>query len=387
MKKILFVIRSLEFGGAEKSLVNLLHELPPEQYEIDLLLFKKKGGFLDQLPQHVRLLETPKALGNLFAPLKKAGRQAVTKLIGTACAKLAEKTRKERMAFRWKHFYRKAIPMLPGQYDVAAAYVGTEVLYYVADCVQAKKKYVWIHNDYRTASYSKKDDAPYFQNIDGIVSVSEDCVNVLKAEFPEHQQKIHLIENITSSEVVRRLADAFQPEEYTNSCNILSVGRLSRQKGFDMAVQASAILKSQGIRFCWYVIGDGDQKEKLTELIRQYDVADCFCLLGTRTNPYPYMKHCTFLAQPSRFEGKSVVLDEAKILGIPILATAYPTVADQIQNGQEGLVVEMTPEGIAGGVQQMLSSQGLCNDLRKHLNSREYGNQAEVQKYKKLLDA
>lgn len=387
MKKILFVIRSLEFGGAEKSFVNLLHELPPEQYEIDLLLFKKKGGFLEQLPPYIHLLETPKALGNLFAPLKKAGRQAVTKLIGTACAKLAGKTRKERMAFRWKHFYKKAIPMLPGEYDVAAAYVGTEVLYYVADCVQAKKKYVWIHNDYRTASYSKKDDAPYFQSIDGIVSVSEDCVNVLKAEFPEHQQKIHLIENITSSAVVHQLGDAFRPAEYASGCNILSVGRLSRQKGFDMAIQASAILKSQGVSFCWYVIGDGDQKEKLTEMIRQYDVADCFCLLGTRTNPYPYMKHCTFLAQPSRFEGKSVVLDEAKILGIPILATAYPTVADQIQNGQEGLVVEMTPEGIARGVQQMLSSQDLCDHLRKYLNSREYGNQEEVQKYQKLLDA
>ena len=338
MKKILFVIRSLEFGGAEKSLVNLLRELPEEQYEIDLLLFKQKGGFLSQLPANVNLLETPEPLYRLFAPLKKAGKQVFVKLIGTACARLARKTRKQRMAYRWKNFYKRAIPRLPGAYDVAVAYVGTEVLYYVTDCVQAKKKYVWIHNDYRTASYSKPDDLPYFQKIDGIVSVSEDCVNVLKEEFPQHSQKIHCIENITSSAVVRELAEAFVPEEYgADCCNILSVGRLSRQKGFDMAIAACAELKKQGVSFCWYVIGDGDQREILQQMIRQYEVSDCFVLLGTRSNPYPYMKHCSFLAQPSRFEGKSVVLDEAKILCTPILATAYPTVADQIRDAKNHL--------------------------------------------------
>ncbi len=385
MKKILFVIRSLEFGGAEKSLVNLLHELPEDKYEIDLLLFKKKGGFLEQLPENVRLLETPKALERLFAPLQKAGIYGVTKLIGTACGKLGGKTRKERMAFRWKHFYKKAVSELPLVYDTAIAYVGTEVLYYVVDCVRAKKKYVWIHNDYRAASYSKRDDAPYFEKLDGIVSVSEDCVRVLLEEFPQHKEKIHFIENITSSAVVHRMAEASVPAEYTDACNILSVGRLSRQKGFDMAIEAASILKKQGFAFCWYVIGDGDQKDKLTELIARYDVGDCFRLIGTRTNPYPYMKHCTFLAQPSRFEGKSVVLDEAKILGIPILATAYPTVADQIENGTEGLVVPMTPEGIAQGVGKM--TPALCSRFRENLTAREYGNQAEVKKYQVLLDA
>ncbi len=387
MKKILFVIRSLEFGGAEKSLVNLLHELPAEQYEIDLLLFKKKGAFLAQLPPNVRLLETPKALESLFAPLKHAGRYGFIKLIGTACGKLAGKTRKERMAFRWRHFYKKVIPILPAQYDVALAYVGTEVLYYVADCVRAAKKYVWIHNDYRTAAYSKKDDIRYFERMDGIVSVSQDCVNALREEFPQFRDKIHLIENITSSAAVRRMAEQYIPTEYGRGCNIVSVGRLSRQKGFDMAVEAAASLKKQGVVFCWYVIGEGDQKEKLAQMIHQYAVEDCFQLIGTRDNPYPYIKNCTFLAQPSRFEGKSVVLDEAKILEVPILATAYPTVADQIRDGVEGLVTDMTPEGIARGVMQMVSNPQLCDRFRENLAAREYGNQAEVLKYMNLLDA
>lgn len=386
MKKILFVIRSLEFGGAEKSLVNLLHELPEDACEVDLLLFKKKGDFLAQVPQWVRVLEIPEALEHLFAPIQKAGKYMPVKLLGTACARLARKTRKQRMAFRWRHFYKKVIPGLSDNYDVAVAYVGTEVLYYVADCVQAEKKYVWIHNDYRTASYSKEDDMPYLEKMDGIVSVSPDCVEVLRQEFPQFADKLYYLQNITSSAVVKSLADSFIPEEYAKACNILSVGRLSRQKGFDMAIEACSLLKQQKVDFCWYVIGTGDQEEKLKELIAQYDVADCFRLLGTRTNPYPYMKHCTFLAQPSRFEGKSVVLDEAKILATPILATAYPTVADQIQNGLEGHIVQMSPEAIARGVEDMISDSAMVEHIRQYLSAREYGNQQEAEKYRKLME-
>lgn len=388
MKKILFVIRSLEFGGAEKSLVNLLRELPEEKYQIDLLLFKKKGDFLSQVPQWVNIIEPPKPLKQLFSPVKKAGGQILTKLMGTCCARIARKTRKERMAYRWKHFYKKVIPMLPGEYDTAVAYVGTEVLYYVADCVCAKKKYVWIHNDYQAASYSKIDDTPYFEKMDGIVSVSEDCVRVLNEEFPKLSERIHYIENITSAEVIRELAGNTLPPEFRKKGgNILSIGRLSKQKGFDLAIQACAILKKMGVDFCWYVIGEGDQKEVLTQMIRQYDVADCFCLLGTRSNPYPYIRYCTFLAQPSRFEGKSVVLDEAKILGAPILATAYPTVADQIVSEKEGLIVPLSPEGIAQGICTMLENNSLCQAIREQLTAGAYGNQSEVQKYMELLDA
>ncbi len=385
MKKILFVIRSLEFGGAEKSLVNLLNELSGDQWQMDLLLFKKKGAFLTQLPSQVRLLDIPPALEKLFAPLKKAGKYLPVKVLGTACAKFFGKTRKQRMAFRWRHFYKKVIPMLEEKYDVAVAYVGTEVLYYVADCVQADKKYVWIHNDYRTASYSKTDDLPYLEKMDGIVSVSEDCVQVLREEFPQFAEKIHYIQNITSSAVVRSMADQPIPPEFTSGCNIVSVGRLSKQKGFDLAAQACAELKKQGLSFCWYILGDGDQKEKLEEMICRYDIADVFVLLGTRANPYPYMKHCTFLAQTSRFEGKSVVLDEAKILATPILATAYPTVADQIRHGEEGYVVALTWEGIAEGVRALLENPEILDNIRKHLGSREYGNQQEAEKYRKLL--
>lgn len=387
MKKLLFVIHSMGYGGAEKSLVNLLNELPENTYEVDLLLFQKKGDFLMQLPSWVRVLDTPEEMELLYAPLKKLGFRSGHKIIGTVCSRLVRRTKKQQAAFRWKYFYSKRISRINGHYDVAIAYSGSECLYLIRDKVDADKKLVWIHNDYRTAGYSKEDDRPYLADMDGIVSVSNECVEVLKEEFPQYQHQMHYIENITSSAVIRKRAELFVPDEYSaEKFNLLSIGRLHPQKGFDLAIEAAAILKKKGINFCWYIIGEGLQKEKLVQQIQKLGVEEHFVLLGTRNNPYPYIKHCTFIVQPSRYEGKSVVLDEAKILGKPIVATNYPTVWDQVIANSEGIITEMTPEGIAEGIQCMISDSALRQSIIQHLASVEYGNSDEIKKYRKVID-
>lgn len=387
MKKILFVIHSMDFGGSERSLVNLLHELPEDKYQVDLLMFQKRGRLLEQLPSWVRVLDTPKDLDGLYAPARRAGRKLPIKVIGTLCAKIARKTRKERAAYRWKHFYCPRIKMLPETYDVAVAYGGAALVYFVGDRVKAKRKLIWIHTDYRTGKYSARDDRPYFAAADGIVSISKACVDVLKEEFPEFSHKIHCIENITSASLIRKRAEAFVPEEYrAESYNLLSVGRLVPEKGFDMAVEAAAIMKKNGLTFRWFVLGDGRQRRELMKQIRQNDVEDRFILLGGRSNPYPYMKHCSALIQPSRLEGKSVVLDEAKILTTPIVATEYLTVRDQIIEEKEGYITPMTPQGIAQGIQNLLQNREDMASIRAYLSSHHYGNSEEVQKYIDIFD-
>ena len=109
-------------------------------------------------------------------------------------------------------------------------------------------------------------------------------------------------------------------------------------------------------------------------------------MLGTRENPYPYIKNCTVFVQPSRWEGKSVVLDEAKILAAPIVATAYPTVVDQIINDVEGKIVEMSGKALAQGIMELLKSEHDRNSIKNWLLSHEYGNQNEVEKYENIFD-
>lgn len=387
MKKVLFVLYSLCIGGAEKSLVNLLNELPPDKYEVDLLLFRRTGEFLSQVPEWVNVLETPEAMKRLYGPMKKAGKYLLAKGGGILAARMMRRTRKSQYAWRWKHVFVKRIPSLQKHYDVAVAYAGSENMYMIADHVSADRRIVFIHTDYRTAKYSAEDDDAYFAQMDEIVSISQKCVDVLAEVFPQHKHKLHYLENITSSALVKARADAYEPTELAqDGACIMSVGRLAAPKGFEMAIDAAAILKERGLDFHWYIVGGGELHGALQAQIEERGLQEQFVLLGARDNPYPYMKHCNVLVQSSRYEGKSVVLDEAKMLRKPIVATAYPTVRDQVLEGCEGIVTAMNPTAIADGVQRMLTDDALRASVEKYLGEHEYGNQSEVEKYMQLLD-
>ena len=132
MKKILVVMSTLYNGGAERSLVNFLNELPQDKYEIDLLLFKREGMFMKQLPSYVKVLDTPKELKQLYGSVKKAGALMPVKVIGTAAATALTKNSREKRGFRWKYFYGPRIPQMKEKYDLAIAYISGEILYFLS---------------------------------------------------------------------------------------------------------------------------------------------------------------------------------------------------------------------------------------------------------------
>ena len=386
MKRILFVMMSLQSGGAEKSLVNLLNEMNPQKYEIDLLLFRKTGTFLSQVPSYVHICNIPAEINKLYGNMSQAGNLLGTKIIGTLATKVHESTPGARAGYRWEHYYTKKIPMLTKQYDVAFAYITGETMFYTVEKVQANRKICFVHNDYKTANHPKKYDYRYFEKLDGIASISKLCCDVLEEEFPEFSDKIWCIENITSSAVIKKRAVEFVPKEITGTNNILSVGRLMSQKGFDLAISAASILKKRNMDFHWYIVGDGELRKDLENQIENEGLQSEFTILGIKENPYPYIKACTIFAQTSRYEGKSVVLDEAKILAKPIVVTNYATVNDQIIDRREGIVVDMTPEGIANGIAELLGNKQLRKSLENYLSLHEYGNQREIEKYYKYIE-
>lgn len=387
MKKVLIVMTSLYNGGAERSLVNLLNEFPKDKYEIDLLLFKREGMFIEQVPDYVRIIDTPNDLKRVYSSLKNLNLLTIWKIIANIISNICTSNSREKRGFRWKYFYSHRIGKLEKHYDVALAYISGEVLYYVNEKVNAKKKIVWIHNDYRSAQHPRKYDYSHLKNMSAIVSISDSCVNILKEEFPEFEKKIFMLENITSSNNIINRAQEFIPEEFSsNQHNLLSIGRLHEQKGFDIAINAAEIMKKRKINFKWFIIGNGELKQKLEQQVIQKGVQDCFIFLGTRENPYPYISNCSVFIQPSRYEGKSVVLDEAKILGVPIVATAYPTINDQLKDNLEGIIVPMSPEGLANGLEKILTDEILVNQLHTYLSNHEYGNQNEVEKYFSIID-
>lgn len=388
-KNILFVMSSLRNGGAERSLVNLLKLFDYDRYSVDLILFQPEGMFLSQLPSQVKVIDSCVELHTLFESQKarlfnwKHPYLSILHIVSTIVSRKRTPSSSEARQYRWVHYYKKNIPALSCHYDVALAYIQGEQTYYLVDKVNADKKIAWVHTDYSKIEQNSQIDRMYFSQIDKIVSVSDLCVDILKKEFTELQDKFVMLPNLTSSQIIRDLAQGAMPKEYDEKAlRIVSVGRLVYLKGFDLALEAAAILKKRGIGFKWYILGIGKLQEQLERQRNELGLNDCFYFLGAKENPYLYMKNADIVVQSSRFEGKSVVLDEAKILGCPIVVTNYPTVHDQITS-DEGVITEMTPEGIANGVEGMLGQKAKFSEF---LLSNDYDNHHEIQEYYNIIE-
>lgn len=164
------------------------------------------------------------------------------------------------------------------------------------------------------------------------------------------------------------------------------MGRLNVQKGFDIAIEAAKIVRDRGIDFVWYILGEGELRNELLGLICRYNLENHIKLVGIKENPYPYITACDLFLQTSRFEGKSIVLDEAKILCKPIIATNYATVGNSINNGVNGLVVDMNAASVAEAIIRLSSDREEMQRYSNELKQEAHGNVDEIQKYMKLFN-
>lgn len=389
-KKLLFVIPSLGAGGAEKSLVNLLNLIDAERYEVDLFLFSTSGLFIKQLPNFVKVLPKSRTMETFQMPLGKSVKQFLIKGNWIVAwnrlifAQIQRRYKNNSLAeqYSWRYF-SKAIKPLSKEYDAAIGFLEKSSIYFVVDKIKADKKIGFIHNDYNQLCLDKIFDCHYFKYLSHIATVSDACVAVLRKQFPEYNEKVCLIRNIVSAELIKSLASLENPQINPNS--IVSIGRLHSQKGFDLAVQAAAILKAKNISFHWYIIGEGSERPHLEALIQQYSLQDCFTLLGLRENPYPYIRQAEVFVQCSRYEGKSIALDEAKILAKPIVVTNFSTAKDQIENGVNGLIVEMNPEALSNGILRYFGDSIFREKIVSQLKSENNGTEQEIEKLYSLL--
>ncbi|MCL2507589.1 MAG: glycosyltransferase [Oscillospiraceae bacterium] len=390
-KKLLFIIPSMSIGGAEKSLVTLLSLISPDRADIDLFLFSAGGEFLSQLPPHVRILEHPQS----YTLFTKPFFESVKALLKSGRFALAFDRVKYAMVFRrrspvrtleqraWKHL-RKSMPKLRTEYDAAIAYLEGSSLYFCIDRTSAKRKLAYIHSDYEKLAMDADFDRRYFQKAGSVVTVSGACADTLRRVFPELADKIRVIENIISPKMIRDQAELGGFEDSFDGVRILTAGRLDAPKGIDLALEACEILVSGGYDIKWDVIGEGAMRSELERLIREKKLEGRFALLGAKSNPYPFMRQCDIYVQPSRFEGKSIAIEEAKCLGKPIVTTAFTTVRGQIEDGVTGLIAEISAEGIAQKVKTLLDDPALMEKLSENLGGYT-GNESELDKFFELI--
>ena len=394
-KNILFVMESMKSGGGEKSLLTLLQLFDYSRYDVDLMLFNPSGLFFDMIPPQVNIVPIGGAYEAFSQPLAMSLKRflskgkislAVKRFLYSRAVNSGTGSSLYRDQLSWKYM-REAMPAPRKKYDAAIGYLEGKPNFFVADCVDAKVKIGYIHNDYRKLQLDQDFDKKIFDKLDYIVTVSEECKTVLGNVFENSKGKIRVIYNITSPKSIEIMSNE-TPEEFNGICNkkvLLTIGRISQQKGYDIAVDAAEILCKKGYDFKWFSIGKGELQEELEQRIKEKNLQDKFVFLGERANPYPYINGCDIYVHSSYYEGKSIAIDEAKCLAKPIVTTKFTTVHDQLCDGETALLAEIDAESVAEKIEQLFLDENLSEKLKENLKKEKHGNEEEIEKFYALL--
>lgn len=388
-KKLLFVSPHLIAGGVEKSLLSLLSALPKDRYEITLLLVKARGEFLPFIPDHiiVREIEMPAKVGEQL-------------LMGTKAAALNNlKNWNFLVSFKIlidKILLKKPIPVLRmsfddlskegNNYDVAVCYHMHVpfIVRYVAEKVISKQKMAWVHNDFKMSRYNPKHIKQYIDDYSHFFTVSSQLNDEFVTLFPKCEKKTSVFYNILSKKSIENFAsgETSFSDNFTGT-RILSIGRLDKQKGFDIAIKVCSMLVENGFNIRWYIMGEGQERIHLEKMISKKNLQKHMILLGALTNPYPYIRDTDIYVQPSRHEGYCIALAEARCFNRPIVTTDFVGALEQIKHNQTGLIVKCTEQQLYHGIKKVLSSKDMQYKFSRNLEREDPSTEDEV---KKLID-
>lgn len=404
MKKRIFIsMHYMELGGAEISLIGLLQALDYSRYEVNLFIHRHQGELMEFIPKEVNVLPEMASYACIESPMKEAFRKGQYSVVwGRLKAKWRTRKYQPRDASLpqcaiFQYIAQEVEPYLPtlkkyGEYDLAISFLQPHN--YVLSKVSAKKKVCWIHTDYTKVEFDVDAELPIWSAYNHIVSISPDVTKTFLLIFPSLESKIVEIENILSSEFVRKRAEEVDvsdemPHE-KDTITILSVGRFTDAKNYDNVpdicrrINCQLSITNRQIKVKWYIIGFGDDT-LIRQKIHETGMEDYVILLGKRTNPYPYMKACDIYAQPSRYEGKSVTVREAQMLGKPVVITNYATAKSQIQDEVDGVIVPKDNDGCAKGIADFIQNKQLQEEIVNYLCSHDYGNVNEIEKVYRMI--
>lgn len=393
-KSILFVIDSLALAGAEKSLVTLLSLIDYSKYTIDLQLFSYGGELEQLLPKQVKLLSNLDYMEFTNLSLKQAIIEGIlkfklnyllTRIKFSLILRKGKFDNKAKARLFWE-INKNCIEENKQEYDIAIAYAQGVPTFYVADKIRAKRKYAWINTSYQLEGREKVYQKNKYEKFDKIVPVSDSAKEIFENVYPEFKNRLEIIYDINNPKIIVEMAKIGEIlPKVENSIKILTVGRLDRNKGYDIALDACKILKDRGINFKWYVLGKGPLKEEIEQQIVKLGLEDYFVLLGVTSNPYGYIKSADIYVQTSRFEGFGLAIAEARILNVPVVTTEFDAVYNQMVQRKNGIVTQMNGKSVAEGIIELIENKELRKSILEYLKNEKKGNLEEYKKFEELI--
>lgn len=366
MKKLLFLIGSLGKGGAEKVLIDTVNTLCHEGIEVSVLSIE--GGEV-----HEKDLDSRIQYRSIINENIKILRGIHYRLLVAAPSK-------------W--IYNHYIPN-EDKYDYMIAFLEGLPTKIVSN--SSVTKYAWVHTNLQKnfgslASYSSfQQNCLCYKQFDRIICVSESARNGFIGKFGDGYN-IDVIYNLLDENlVIQKSKEKIISDEHWDEkhINLVSIGRLSEEKGFDRLIRITRRLREKNDKFTLRIIGDGKEKEKLEEMIKHYNLQNTVLLVGYKENPYPYIRKSDALICSSREEGFSTVVTEALILGKPVITTDCAGMKEQFGNSSCGIIVENKEDSLYEAIDKYLNDEKLRAEYQSQAEIR--GSYFKIEKRKKEL--
>lgn len=369
-KKVLFVIGSLQIGGAETVMVDIVNNINKD-FDITILLIEKRGELLERLNSNIDikyLTLGEKYCSNLFQKLfQKIKRSLIYRFLG-------------KNSLYIKYIYRK---LLKKEFNTEVAFlVGLPSDIVKKSPNKESKKIVWIH----TSVY--KDDKPTYEKykdvykyFDETIAVSKDSQKTFETTFPESKGKIKLLYNYVDTKKISAKAEENIDVNYNpDTINLVSLGRLTIEKGYDRIIN---IAKKYEEKITFYIVGGGALEEQLKADIAEKQLKNVI-LLGSQPNPYPFVKKADAFLLSSRCEGYPTVVIEAMVLKKSIIATKVAGVQEILERYDNKVLIENTDNALEEGIDQWLQMKKQKNQENKH--DFEVYNEEVLNQIKKELE-
>lgn len=357
--KLLFVINQFYKGGAETTLLNLLKSLDPKEYQVDLLVYdqlklKNVVSLLPFVPDWIQVCDA-------------AERETQIAFVKKACHKVIRDLTNRQM-------YRRACyDFVRGKhYDAAISYGEWFSPEFVATAVEADRKIVWIHSDIDKAQFFNETRMfQYDAAINLYLFVSQRSMEGAVKCYPRIQGRTAIVHNICDDQAIRKAAqeDLAEGTQWKRPV-LLTVANFRAEKNHLRQVEAMRILKRRGFDFTWVNIGSDTDVQligKIDSAVKKYGLTGRFIRMSAEVSPYKYMRAADAVAVLSDFESWSLVITEAKLIGIPVIATRTSGALEQIVEGETGVLCDFTAESIADKIEKLLGDARLRSRIRENL--------------------
>ena len=385
--KLLFVISNLEIGGTRRSLLNLLSYMSNYDVDLYLLTFSPFGAYENMVPPNVNIIIGNKFMQSHFASIKtlrdkKKYMLLLYRAIGSVGKKIFGEDR------FWDYILREfASKRIREDFD---AIIGFQEGFsnFFTTFTSISPKLIWMHNDYNNIPMYRTRSEEAYVNVDHIFFVAETAKESFAKAYPSLKDRMCVIKNIVPQTEIRKKAKEKIDQDYykKGKLNLISVGRIEKQKAFGRIIEVLDILGNLSEKINWIIIGEGTQREEIEGIINQRGYQNRVHFVGAKSNPYPYVANSDMFVLTSQYESQPMVIMESLTVGTPVISTNFTSAFELLENQKYGIICENSSEGIATVFKFLLEHRDVIVEMKEHTSDFIYDNDAIINQILKSVE-